>query len=154
MTLILRAYRDEDFAAVVDLWTACHLLKPHHDPKREVAFVHGAVNAELFLAFEGERLAGSIQVGHDAHRAWMYRLGVAEDLRRRGIGRALVARAESWALARGLPKLMLLIRDGNEAVAQVKHQDHPVLDRAAGHPARASCDMRGGRREHQCAGEA
>ncbi|HEX4573163.1 MAG TPA: GNAT family acetyltransferase [Dongiaceae bacterium] len=119
MTLTLRGYRDEDFAAVVDLWTACHLLKPHHDPKREVAFVHGATNAELFLAFEGERLAGSIQVGHDAHRAWMYRLGVAEDLRRRGIGRALVARAESWALARGLPKLMLLIRDGNEAVAEV-----------------------------------
>ena len=109
MTLILRGYRDEDFAAVVDLWTACHLLKPHHDPRREVAFVHGATNAELFLAFEGERLAGSIQVGHDGHRAWMYRLGVAEDLRRRGIGRALVARAESWALARGLPKLMLAV---------------------------------------------
>jgi GNAT superfamily N-acetyltransferase len=117
MTLTLRGYRDEDFAAVVELWNACHLLRPHHDPKRELAFVHGATNAELFLAFEEERLAGSIHIGHDGHRAWMYRLGVAPALRRRGIGRALVAHGESWALARRLPKLMLLIRDGNEAVA-------------------------------------
>src|SRR6185312_10593511 len=117
MTLTLRGYRDEDFAAVVELWTACHLLQPHHDAKRELAFLRAATNAELFLAFEDERLAGSIHIGHDAHRAWMYRLGVAPALRRRGIGRALVAHAESWTLARGLPKLMLLIRAENEAVS-------------------------------------
>jgi GNAT superfamily N-acetyltransferase len=117
MTLTLRGYRDEDFAAVVELWNACHLLRPHHDPKRELAFVHAATNAELFLAFEEEKLAGSIHVGHDAHRAWMYHLGVAPALRRRGIGRALVAHAESWALARALPKLMLLIREENKAVS-------------------------------------
>jgi hypothetical protein len=63
MTLVIRGYRDEDFAAVVELWTACHLLQPHHDPKRELAFVRAATNAELFLAFEEERLAGSIHVG-------------------------------------------------------------------------------------------
>jgi GNAT superfamily N-acetyltransferase len=119
MTLALRGYRDEDFTAVVELWTTCHLLRPHHDPKRELAFVRGAVNAELFLAFDGERLVGSVHVGHDGHRAWMYRLGVAPGSRRRGIGRALAAHAESWALARGLPKLMLLIRDGNEGVVEV-----------------------------------
>ncbi len=115
--LALRAFRPEDADAVVALWTACELLRPHHDPRRELAFVHEAANAELFLALQDGRLAGTIQVGHDGHRAWMYRLCVTPDLRRRGIGRALVAYAESWAIARGLPKLMLLIRDGNEAVA-------------------------------------
>src|SRR5258708_37972391 len=93
MNLTLRGYRDEDFAAVVELWTACHLLRPHHDPKRELAFVRAATNAELFLAFEQDWLAGSIHVGQDGHRAWMYHLGVAPPLRRRGIGRALGARA-------------------------------------------------------------
>ena len=119
MTLTLRGYRDEDFAAVIELWTACHLLKSHHDPKRELGLVHGAANAELFLAFADERLVGSAQVGHDGHRAWMYRLGVVTDARRQGIGRALIAHAESWALARGMPKLMLLIREGNEHVTEV-----------------------------------
>jgi GNAT superfamily N-acetyltransferase len=117
MTPALRGYRGEDLAAVIELWTACGLLKPHHDPKRENAFAGAATNAEIFLAFAEERLVGTIQIGHDGHRAWMYRLAVAPAQRGRGIGRALVAYAESWALARGLPKLMLLIRDGNEAVS-------------------------------------
>jgi GNAT superfamily N-acetyltransferase len=52
-------------------------------------------------------------------------------LRRRGVGRALVAHGESWALARRLPKLMLLIREGNEAVsafyARLGYEQEPRL---------------------------
>jgi GNAT superfamily N-acetyltransferase len=119
MRVKLRAYREADRAGVLDLWNACDLLRAHHAPQREIDFVARSINAELFLAFLEDRLAGCVQVGHDGHRAWMYRLGVAPQLRKQGIARALVAYAESWALARGLPKLMLLIRDGNEPVAEV-----------------------------------
>ena len=118
MSFAFRAYRDEDFDAVIALWRDSGLLRPHHDPAREIASVRDAANAELILAIEEERLAGSIQVGHDGHRAWMYRLAVDPAFRRRRCGSALVARAEDWALARGMPKLMLMIRDGNEAVAR------------------------------------
>ena len=99
MSFAFRTYRDEDFDAVIALWRAGDLLRPHHDPAREIAFVRDATNAELILAFDDGRLAGSIQVGHDGHRAWMYRLAVDPGFRRRGCGRALVARAEDWALA-------------------------------------------------------
>src|SRR5579863_6042565 len=118
MSFAFRPYRDEDLEAVIALWRAGDILRPHHDPAREITFVRDATNAELILAFESERLAGSVQVGHDGHRAWMYRLAVDPGFRRRGCGRALVARAEDWALARHMPKLMLMIRDGNEAVAR------------------------------------
>ena len=118
MTGMIRAYREDDAESVLALWMACGLLKPHHRPQRELSFVHTATNAELFLAFDGDRLAGTVQVGHDGHRAWMYRLGVEPSMRERGIGRALVAHAESWALARGLPKLMLLVREGNEVATE------------------------------------
>jgi len=114
MTLAFRVCRDEDVAAVIALWTACDILKPHHDPLREVAFVREATSGELFLAFDGDRLVGSALVGHDGHRAWMYRVAVDPSLRGRGYGRALVAQAEAWAIARRLPKLMLMIREGNE----------------------------------------
>src|SRR5436309_10602399 len=116
MTLGFRACRDEDVAAVIALWNACDILRSHHDPQREVAFVREATNGELFLAFADEQLVGSVIVGHDSHRAWMYRVAVDPALRGRGYGRALVAQAEAWAIARRLPKLMLLIREGNEAV--------------------------------------
>lgn len=114
MTFAIRVCRDEDVAAVIALWNACDILRPHHDPMREVAFVREATNGELFLAFAGDRLVGSVMVGHDGHRAWMYRIAVDPALRGRGHGRALLAQAEAWAIARRLPKLMLLIREGNE----------------------------------------
>ncbi len=114
MRLSFRACRDEDVASVIALWKTCGLLRPHHDPQREVAFLRGAANAELFLASLEERLVGSVMVGHDGHRAWMYRVAVDPGFRKRGYGRALAAQAEAWAVARHLPKLMLLIREGNE----------------------------------------
>ena len=117
MTPTILACRDEDVPAVIALWKACGLLRPHHDPAREIAFLREVPDGELFLAFDDERLLGSVMVGHDGHRAWMYRVAVDPGSRGRGIGRALVSQAESWAIARGLPKLMLLIRDGNEKVA-------------------------------------
>jgi ribosomal protein S18 acetylase RimI-like enzyme len=117
MTLAIRACRDRDVAAVIDLWKSCELLRPFHDPAREIAFLRDVHNGELFLGFEDDRLAGSIMVGHDGHRAWMYRVAVDPQHRGRGHGRTLVGQAEAWAVARGLPKLQLLIREENAAVA-------------------------------------
>jgi ribosomal protein S18 acetylase RimI-like enzyme len=117
MNLVIRVCRDEDLAAVVGLWKSCALLRPHHDPASEIAFLREVHNGELFLAFRDERLAGSVMVGHDGHRAWMYRVAVDPENRGAGFGRALVAQAEAWAIARHLPKLMLLIREDNDQVA-------------------------------------
>lgn len=115
--MIIRACRDGDVAAVIELWKSCGLLRPYHDPAREIAFLRDVHNGELFLGFAGDRLVGGIMAGHDGHRAWMYRVAVDPNHRNRGYGRALVAQAESWAVARGLPKLQLLIREENAEVA-------------------------------------
>ena len=117
MSLDFRVCRDEDRDAVIALWNACDLMKPHHDARRELVFLREATDAELFLGFAEGRLAGSIMVGHDGHRAWMYRVAVDPKNRGADIGRGLVAQAEAWAVARHLPKLMLLIREDNDKVA-------------------------------------
>lgn len=52
--------------------------------------------------------------GLDGHRGWIYYLAVAPDCRRRGLGRALMAAAESWLRALGAPKLQLMVREGND----------------------------------------
>ena len=60
-------------------------------------------------------LAGSVMVGFDGHRGWVYYLAVAPDRRRSGLGRVLMAAAEAWLRARGAPKIQLMVRADNEA---------------------------------------
>jgi ribosomal protein S18 acetylase RimI-like enzyme len=66
---------------------------------------------------DGERLLGTVMVGHDGHRGWLYYLAVAPEARRQGHGRELVRAAEHWVLAHGIPKLQLMVRVENAAVA-------------------------------------
>jgi len=56
-------------------------------------------------------------VGFDGHRGWVYYLAVSPDHRRKGLGRALMAAAEAWLRARGAPKIQLMVREENEAIA-------------------------------------
>jgi len=53
----------------------------------------------LILAEEGGRIVGSVIAGWDGWRCHLYRLAVAPDRRRRGIGTALLKRAEERFLA-------------------------------------------------------
>ncbi len=55
-------------------------------------------------------------IGHDGHRGWIYYLAADPDRRRRGIGRQLVAAAQTWLKGRGIAKLQLMIRDSNTPV--------------------------------------
>jgi ribosomal protein S18 acetylase RimI-like enzyme len=57
---------------------------------------------------------GSVMVGLDGHRGWIYYLAVAPKARRRGIGRALMSAAEAWLRQQGAPKLQLMVRQGND----------------------------------------
>ena len=89
---VIRLYDDADFAGVT-------LLEESglHEPYRSAVFVRqmGEVCKEtFFVAVNDERepvgyTVGSI-VQHDFREAWILRLGVREDHRRKGIGAALL----------------------------------------------------------------
>jgi ribosomal protein S18 acetylase RimI-like enzyme len=55
-------------------------------------------------------------VGYDSHRAWVYYVAVSPSVRGTGLGRSLMVACEEWAVARGAPKLMLMVRRTNAAV--------------------------------------
>jgi ribosomal protein S18 acetylase RimI-like enzyme len=99
----------------VDLWHRVGLTRPWNEP---VTDLRNAVEgpSSTVLAFVTDRLLGTAVVGVDGHRGWMYYLAVEPDARCTGIGRALVAAAEAWVAARGIPKLMLMVRSDNPAV--------------------------------------
>ena len=72
-------YAESAFSEVVALWDACGLSVPYNDPAQDIALVQASANAALFLGYRGDRLIGTIMVGHDGHRGWLYRLAIAPE---------------------------------------------------------------------------
>jgi ribosomal protein S18 acetylase RimI-like enzyme len=116
-TLILRAARAEDEAAVIALWRACGLVVSWNDPVADFRRALGRGNSDILIAADpAGTIVGAAMVGHDGHRGWIYYLAADLDRRRRGIGRKLVAAAQAWLKERDIPKLQLMIRESNTEV--------------------------------------
>ncbi|WP_299795438.1 GNAT family acetyltransferase [Ramlibacter sp.] len=113
---LTRPYRESDEDQVVALWQECGLTRPWNDPHKDIARkLH--VQRELFLVVErAGRIAATIMAGHDGHRGWVYYLAVAPAQRGQGIATQLMRRVEQELLARGCPKLSLLVRSTNAGV--------------------------------------
>jgi ribosomal protein S18 acetylase RimI-like enzyme len=105
--------RAQDAGEVIALWQACGLTRPWNDPAADFALAVAGAGSAVLLVREGEALAGSVMVGFDGHRGWVYYLAVAPAQRRGGIGRALMAAAETWLRERGAPKIQLMVREDN-----------------------------------------
>jgi ribosomal protein S18 acetylase RimI-like enzyme len=113
----IRPYRETDFAAVLALWQACGLTRPWNPPEADIALVRASGHGALLVAEAEGRICGTVMVGHDGHRGWVYYLAVDPAWQRRGLGTRLLRAAEAWVAARGVRKLELMIRDGNAAAA-------------------------------------
>jgi ribosomal protein S18 acetylase RimI-like enzyme len=114
----IRPYRPADLGAVVDLWQACGLTRPWNPPAADIALLRASGHGELLVAREEGRIVGSVMVGHDGHRGWLYYMAVDPARRQEGLGRRLVAAAEAWLIERRVRKVELMIRDTNLGVAE------------------------------------
>lgn len=112
----IRPFTPADETAVIHLWERCELTRSWNDPRRDIRRKL-AVRPDLFLvgAIRGE-VVGSVMVGYDGHRGWVNYLAVDPDLRKQGLGRALMAEAELRLLREGCPKLNLQVRANNPEV--------------------------------------
>ncbi|MFK8251731.1 GNAT family acetyltransferase [Ancylobacter terrae] len=116
MPLTIRAAAPEDESAVVALWRACDLVAPYNDPAADFRFARAGAGSDILLGVDAARVVGSVMVGHDGHRGWLYYVAVAPDRRGAGIGRRMIAAAERWLSERGVPKAHLLVRATNTGV--------------------------------------
>ena len=114
--LVIGPAVEVDVAAVVALWTRCGLIRPWNDPVDDIRIAYDSGHGAVLTAMRGDRLVGATMVGHDGHRGAIYYLATDPDARRGGIGRRLVAAAEDWCRARGVPKINLLVRKENSGV--------------------------------------
>lgn len=121
--LSIRVFHPADEPAAVALWGACGLLRPWNDPHKDIARKL-AEQPELFLVAvlpgaqprEPEQLIGTVMAGYDGHRGWVYYLAVDPAWQRHSLGRVLMRRVEADLLARGCPKINLMVRAENTAV--------------------------------------
>jgi ribosomal protein S18 acetylase RimI-like enzyme len=103
-----------DREAAISLWGEAGLTRPWNEPVRDFDRALFGPTSSVLGAFEAGELAATVMVGHDGHRGWVYYLAVQPEHRRRGLGRRMMYEAESWLRARGVVKLNLMVRNGNE----------------------------------------
>ncbi|WP_268753343.1 GNAT family acetyltransferase [Arthrobacter sp. RIT-PI-e] len=107
----------EDIPGVAELWEEAGLPRPWNDP---VADIHRALDGRtstVLVHRSGTGVAGTVMVGYDGHRGWVYYVAVRRADRGRGIGRALLTAAEDWLRERGAVKVQLMVRHGNDVGA-------------------------------------
>ena len=131
MMFAVRSATAEDEQAVVALWRACNLVAPHNDPSADFRFAKAGLCSEVLVGEDGAgQLVGSVMVGHDGHRGWLYYVAASPTSRGRGVGRRMVQAAEDWLRQREVVKAQLLIREENaEVVGFYEHLGFEVAPR-------------------------
>jgi ribosomal protein S18 acetylase RimI-like enzyme len=112
---MIRQFSSVDEDAVVALWEAVGLTRPWNDPRKDIARKLRVQPEGFLVALAGDEIVGSVMAGYDGHRGWVNYLAVAADVRRAGVGRALMAEAERILAGLGCPKINLQIRATNAA---------------------------------------
>lgn len=113
-----RSFESADRDGVTALWRSCGLVVPWNDPDRDIAGFLNCEDAAILVACDGDDIVGSVAVGYDGHRGWVYYVAVDPDRRKRGIGRRVMGAAEDWFKARDVAKVQLMIRPDNHDVAR------------------------------------
>ena len=116
---VIRPAEAADSEAIEGLWKACALTVWYNEVEFDLALYRDTPNAEMFVAVDlASTLIGTVGVGCDGHRGWLFYLAVAPNLQGGGLGRALVAHAETYLKGIGAPKIMLMIRPSNQRVVK------------------------------------
>ncbi|WP_175846229.1 GNAT family acetyltransferase [Burkholderia arboris] len=118
--VVIRPFERADTDAVLTVWRDAFPqyedadAPPHRDPLRSIELKLATQPELFFVATSGARVVGTLMAGFDGHRGWLYSFGVANDARRLGVGRALIAHAERALAARGCLKINLQVLPGND----------------------------------------
>ncbi len=114
----VREIRDGDLDAVIALWHASGVARPWNDPTKDIAFARRGANSTILVTEMQGRIVASAMVGEDGHRGWVYYVATAPEYQGAGLGKGIMAAAENWLKERGVWKVQLLVREGNEPVRQ------------------------------------
>jgi ribosomal protein S18 acetylase RimI-like enzyme len=131
MSMIVRTATPEDETEVTQSWWSCNLVANYNDPATDFRFAMLGPNSTVLVGDAGGRICGSLMVGHDGHRGWLYYVASSPDQQRRGTGQAMIEAGEQWLRERNVVKAQLMIRDTNTAVvpfyARLGYEESPRI---------------------------
>ena len=117
MPLTVRFATPEDEQPLITLWRACNLVASTNDPGADFRFALGGACSDVLVGTGADGvIIGSVMVGHDGHRGWLYYVAASPGSRGSGIGREMVDAAEGWLRQRGVLKALLLVQETNTKV--------------------------------------
>ncbi|OGS48982.1 MAG: hypothetical protein A3K68_07450 [Euryarchaeota archaeon RBG_16_68_13] len=114
-SLRVRPLRAADYDDVIALLAASK-MDPHTRGRESPAAFRrqlAAFPATYLGAFDGDRLVGCAFGTHDVRKAWINRLAVHPEYRRRGIATRLVRECERRFLRQGMEMFVAVIDAGN-----------------------------------------
>lgn len=130
VTIAIRAAGPDEAAAVLEFWrTAAEGTSISDDPQGVRTLIQRDPGA-LLLAVDADRIVGSVIAGFDGWRCHLYRLAVAPDRRREGIGTALLEAAHQRFESFGGRRADAMVLEHNEtgrrawAAAGYEREDH------------------------------
>jgi ribosomal protein S18 acetylase RimI-like enzyme len=115
---VIETLTSNDARVAVLLWEEANLTRPWNDSRADfLKAVTGPCSAVLGMREDGH-LVGTAMVGYDGHRGWVYYLAVKPAYRGKGMGRQLMAGAETWLRQHGAPKVQFMVRSENAEVIE------------------------------------
>jgi len=122
--ITVRPATADDEGAVAALWQAAGLVVSYNDPTSDFRFARAKSNSDVLVGVDGAgTIVGSVMVGHDGHRGWLYYVAADPERRGQGIGRTMTRAAEVWLTERKIVKAMLMVRETNTQVADFYRRD-------------------------------
>lgn len=109
MELTLRAAEVSDIPSVLQLWSESGAEPTHTDDVQSLKKLIAHDSGALIVATGDSHLVGSVIAGWDGWRGSVYRLVVAPEHRRSGLGRRLLDEAERRLAASGAVRCQAVV---------------------------------------------
>lgn len=112
----LRTMEESDYEDVHALWLSIHGfgMRALDDNRDNILRFIARNPSTSIVAHVNEEVVGTILCGHDGRSAFLYHVCVREDMRRRGIGNAMVKKALQALSDEHINKVSLIAYTNNE----------------------------------------
>lgn len=115
---MIETLTSSDVRVAVQLWEDADLTRPWNDARADFLRAINNPSSTILGIRADDLLVGTVMVGFDGHRGWVYYLTVRSAFRGRGLGRRLMAGAETWLRHQGAPKVHFMVRSENSEVIE------------------------------------